>query len=491
MEFFTDLKEYMGYLKKRLFIILGLYFFIELFIFMQLWTTNKFMFISSIFITLYMIVSIFLCFKDFETTIKVYVLSIPIVPILLYLCFRLGIVWVGTGVYWLYFILFIVGTFKAYKKNEIDFDQISFKGKYRRVLIIYSVLTIISMISSFLSYSKIESFNLTLLAIVSIILISLILLSYKGMNRRFIESIITYLCIGVSISSIPDITVSVYSLIFSGNNIHLYGVLGSNFMLGYTIIILPYILYFAVNKNICNRYNQIFKVLLLIEILNLSTQLSRGILLTVFICILLIICIDRENFKKYLLVSIIIFTCLGYNVTHRWEFNQIKDDIKVEGIQFIIEDEGILSKIAQQFKSRRPIWIVATNMIEDNPCFGVGLGSFKYRYLYYGGSESRLYIDSHNIFLNVATELGLIFALVLFSCLFIFLFTSFIKNLKFKEFASIIFPGIIGIISLLVYGNITGQAFITSTFPVSIVPVFVFTVVVTIIIKMNSLREGE
>ncbi|MCY6483571.1 O-antigen ligase family protein [Clostridium aestuarii] len=493
MEFINECKEYVSYLKKYLFLILGLYILSEIYIFVKIGKSNIFMFLSSIFIILFILCSLFLCFKDFRTTIKIYILSIPIIPIILYIFFRLNMSWIGNGVYWIYLAVFVINGVKALRKNELDFSKISIKrGKYRIYGIVSLILIGLAIISSGLSINKLESFSLIGVSLISMVIVSAFILSYKNMDMNFIKTIIAYLCIGVAISSIPDIVVATYSLIFSGKNQHLYGVLGSNFMLGYTIMVLPFILLYAVNKKVCTKYNSLFKLLLLIEIINLSTQMSRGIVIAVFICFIFVMMLDKKNFIKYVLVGAVVFSCLGYNVTHRWEFNEIRHEIKIDGIEGIVgEGKGIFKKLMEQTKSRRPIWTIALGMVNDKPYFGVGPGQFKNYYLQYGGKPSRMYIDAHNIILNVATEVGLIFTLVLFALSVSIFIKSFVFGWKNKKYRHILFPGAIGMVALFLYGNITGQAFITSRYPISIVPTFVFTIVNTILIKTTKEFVGE
>ncbi|MCY6958623.1 O-antigen ligase family protein [Clostridium brassicae] len=487
MSFTNECKEYLSYLKKYMYIILSLYILCEVAIFIKIGRSNVFMFASTIFVTLFIICSIILCFKNFETTIKMYILSVPLIPLILYIFFRLKMTWIGTSMYWLYFLIFIINAYKAFQNNKLDFSKISLKnGRYKKVVLVYLVLIVLSFISAMLSIHKLESLNMMGVSLVSMAVISLLILSYKDTDKEFVKDIIAYLCGGVALSSIPDIIVALYTIIFQGKNQHLYGVLGSNFMLGYTIIVLPFILLFAINKDICPKYNKIFKLLLIIETVNLCTQMSRGILVAVFICFFLTIILDRKNFIKYLLVAAIIFSGLGYNIMHRWELNEIRQEIEVEGIGGVVQGPGFLKQVLDQTKSRRPIWIVAFRMIGDNPYFGVGPGQFKNNYLDYGGKPTRMYIDAHNIVLNVATEMGVIFTVIFFiACLFPF-FKSLIHGWKYKKTMGVLYPSLIGISALFAYGNITGQAFMTSTYPVSIVPAFVFVMTYTIMIKTTK-----
>jgi O-antigen ligase len=247
-------------------------------------------------------------------------------------------------------------------------------------------------------------------------------------------------------------------------------------------------------KEACPKYRRIYQLLLLMETVNVCTQKSRGILFSVIICFFLIILLDRKNAKGYIGVFIVMAAGLTYNILQRWELSEIVGDVETKGLKrAILMNKGIFGKLAEQTKSRRPVWSVAFNIMDDFPWFGVGPGHFKYYLQIYAPEIQRPYIDAHNIFLNFTTELGIPFALVFF----VSWWTTVIKTFKnaykskkpyFKEF---IYPGFIGMLCLLVYGSITGQAFMTSRAPISIVPAFVFTIIITIYIILGKKYTGD
>ena len=103
MEFIRELKDYYDYLKKYIYIILGLYIVIEIGLFFKIGTSNVLMFASSIFVTLFVICSLILMFKDFDSASLIYALSIPIIPMVLYIMNRVNIAGIGEIVYLVYF----------------------------------------------------------------------------------------------------------------------------------------------------------------------------------------------------------------------------------------------------------------------------------------------------------------------------------------------------------------------------------------------------
>jgi O-antigen ligase len=230
------------------------------------------------------------------------------------------------------------------------------------------------------------------------------------------------------------------------------------------------------------------------ETVNICTQKSRGILLSVIICFFFIIFMDRKNAKQYVGVFAIMAAGLTYNVLQRWELNEIIGDVETKGLRrAILMKDGIFGKLAEQTKSRRPVWSVAFNIMDDFPWFGVGPGHFKYYLQIYAPEIERPYIDAHNIFLNLTTELGIPFTLVFFTSWW----ATVIKTVKnayksrktyFKEFIQ---PGFIGMLCLLIYGTITGQAFMTTRTPISIVPAFMFTIIITIFVILGKKYTGD
>jgi len=483
MEFLKELKDYYYYLKKYIHIILGLYMVIEIVLFIKIGTSNILMFMSSIFVTLFVICSLILMFKDFVTSSKIYAVAIPIIPMILYIMNRLHLAEIGQCAYFAYFVIYLITMTREYKNAKFDFSRLTVK--LSKLSILYIILLFLAVISSVRSIYVLEAFKLVFLSLLSMMIYSIGMLCYKKNNKEFYKGILFYLCLGVTISSIPDILVTVYNLIARNTNQHLYGVLGSNFMLGYTLMVIPFILLYAINKELSGSYNKIYKLLLLIQIINFSTQKSRGILLSLAMCFIITLIIDIKNWKKYIIISIVVFSCMTYNVMHRWDVEDFSEGIKVTSINSLLSNNAkIFQRLIDQTKNRRPIWALAIGMIRDHLYFGVGPGHFKYYYVQYGGNVKKLYIDAHNIILDLMTEFGIIFTFTFMLAWLGGLLKSILDIIKYKkkDFKEFKWPGIIGILGLLAYGNITGQSFIASANPLSVVPAFVFTVVMILMI---------
>jgi O-antigen ligase len=493
-----DFLCFLKYLKKYAFVIITLYILVEAYIIFTIGNKYTFMAISSIFVSLFIICTLILLYKDFTTTLLIYSFSIPLLPMASYLFSRLNVLWIGDVINVLYIFIFLHNVGKEMKKGNFDFSRIAFKGKYRYVTIVYIILTILGISSAVNSSHIKESLGFFLLGYVSMFIYSIVLLCYKKMDPFIIKKIMLYLIIGVVVSGIPDAIVSVYYIISINANQHLYGPLGSNFILGYTIIVLPYLLYKTMNEDKNSEDRLVYILLVITEVFILSTQMSRGILLTITICLVLVIISDRKNWYKYLIFGVVVLFCIRYNVLNRWELSDLKNQLNNKGLTKTIEtqlgDKNILVNfILKQSGTRRDIWAIAFNVINDNPKLGVGLGNFKYYYLTYGGEIERSYKDSHNIVLDIMTDFGIPFTIIFFSSIITATIKSFHRSLRSKNIfvkSSLVFC-IIGIINLFIYGNITGQAFMTFIHPISTVPAFVFTIIITMMIIITRYEVGD
>jgi hypothetical protein len=494
MNLLDDLKSYLEYIKKHLLYITGIFAIIEGLIFLKIGTTNIFMTAGSFFIVPFVVVTLFLMFKDIETSILIYSFSMPLIPMVLYLAFRLNINWLGNYMYYLYFGILIFNTYKSMKKGEINIKTVVQNKKYKKLVFLYLVLIVLGLVSSILSIHISESLDFLFLGLISMVIFSLILICFGEAKTELINKLMFYLSTSIVISGIPDALISIYTLIFLNKNIHLYGPLGGNFLLGYTIIVLPILLYNSFNKNYASFERKSYLFLLIVEMVILSTQMSRGILLTLVFIFIFTIIIDRKNFLKYILVSVIVLSCVTFNVLNRWEFDSVKSEIKTEGIQKALgTDSEFLKRLIEQTKSRRPVWGIALEMTADHAAAGVGPGHFKYHYLPYGGDPDRPYTDAHNIILTVLAEMGIIFTSIFFIALSWYmlkaLFISFKNKVNAEETKKIMRLIVLGIFSLFIYGNITGQAFMTFVYPVSTAPAFVLTAAVTILVVKLQIAE--
>lgn len=489
-EVYNEFSDYIKYLLKYKKIIIPIYVLLEAIIVIKIGRSNSFIMLSSLFMCLFIICSIFLMIKDFKSTIRIYTLSMPLIPIIQYLLFRLNIEWIGSYIYIVFFCIFLFSGFREYKRKNIDFKILVKNRNYFMIIIVYIVLTVLGLLSVFNSRYRLEAFNFLFIGFIIMVLFSVIVIAYKGEEKTFIDDLIFYLCLGVALSGIPDALIAFYSILTMNGNQHLYGALGSNFMLGYTIIILPFILYNSNSNYLNSKRYYMYNIILFIEVFVLVTQRSRGILLSLVLCLFFVFLLNIKNKGKYLLISALVLISITYNVTFRPEFNEFRETLKEDPsitLNMFSKNEFI-NNILQQTKNRRPIWGITFNIIADKPLYGIGPGHYKYYYLEYGGSVERSYKDSHNVILNIAVDLGIPFAIVFFMSIFILWIKGAIKGIRSKDIyiGKPLLLGCIGVLCFMFYGNITGQAFMTFVPPISIVPAFTFAIITTFIVLKTS-----
>lgn len=487
MELKYEFEGYLKYLNKYKYAIIFLFFSIELMLFIKIGRTNIFTFACSFFIVPFVICSMLLLFKDFKTMLYIYVFSMPVLQMVLYILARINMQVVGNSIYIVYFVLFIINCAIEYRNGKINLSRFLTDRRYKKIAILYSILTVLALLSVAFCVHKLEAFYLIFLGMFSMIIYSIVIICHTDQKSDYYKNIILYLCAGVVLSGVPDALVSTVYLIVKRTNTHLYSVLGGNFMLGYTLIVLPFILYYAFNSKDIQK--KVSTALLVLEVITLSTQISRGIFIALIICFLSIMFIDKKNWYRYLIVSMVVLFCVGFNVSHRWEMSNIEQDISNIGVTKTVKTQFInkgafLDRILEQARNRVPIWGVTLTMVADHPFLGVGPGHYKYNYLEYGGEISKSYKDAHNLILDVTSELGVPFALIFFISLFIIIIKALILSRKTDNEikASILKLGSLGLVCLLIFGNITGQAFMTFVYPISPVPAFVFTIVITLMI---------
>lgn len=188
MQLMQEIKDYYYYLKKYIHIILILYVVIEIGLFIKMGTSNVLMFVSSIFVTLFVICSLILMFKDFVTASLIYAVAIPIIPMALYIMNRLNIAGIGEVVYLAYFTIYLTNMAREFKNGGFDFSRL--RVKYTKLSVLYIILLLLAVISSMLSIHVLEAFKLVLLNIVSMMIYSIGVICYKKNNKEFYKDIL-------------------------------------------------------------------------------------------------------------------------------------------------------------------------------------------------------------------------------------------------------------------------------------------------------------
>ncbi len=119
---------------------------------------------------------------------------------------------------------------------------------------------------------------------------------------------------------------------------------------------------------------------------------------------------------KPILVSLFIFLFLvnadssGYKPAWESAAGQLSDIVTVSN-----------SLGSDKEYSRFALWRATFEIIMDQPVLGVGLGGFEYAYQMYSNSKSFGFLSAHNDLLQIASELGIVGALLALGCVAIML----------------------------------------------------------------------
>lgn len=426
----------------------------------------------------FIIICFFQLIKSLENSILISLALIPLLPISGYVLLRCNMLdW-----QWLIYVIFYLISAGSMIKNGI-IDRIKStnvkKSKFNIFKIILFILLIINVV---FAYNKQLSCMIISLSFVPFVIYMYLIDVIAGGNKKeFYEKVIVYISIGSILSSTFDIIYFVMLWINGEKDDRIFGPLGSNFILMYDLIIFVILL----NKWVKQKgFKNIWSILTLLMAFIISMQLSRGALLS-FICIMIAyITFNIKNWKKYLLIIIVFGPLLTYNVMGRAD---VKADTSIQELEITIVDKPqeelsgenkisyILMKIVEsQSRNRQILWKAGIAITSEYPITGVGLGNFKYFFQEYSGSD-RPYLDSHNIILNMSSEIGLPFTLmVVVFMLYVIVyglwryFNKKYENIKLNYLSIVICCGVI-----FLYGNLTGMSLQVTNEVYSFTPTFI------------------
>ncbi len=429
---------------------------------------------------------------DWRNAIYAVAVTLPIIPANGYLLNRLGFL----NYQWLAYVLFYgVFTYSIIKHRAYKKIKLSKKFNFYNVLVI--LLLVLTIINSIVAFNKIISFTILFLSVIpSFAYFSFLYFLDIEDKSDLLNKVVLFVCIGVVVSAIPDLVTFLVLWSMNLKTYRTYGPLGSNFILAYSLLVYPIIIVNAKIKT--DIEGKVYKLLLIIVTLSLSSQFSRGIYVAVII-MFIILFLDKKNLKLYLPVFMVIMICLSINVFQRPEISKnpnliitsdenVSPEVKKEKK---IESESKF--ISSQSDNRKPIWSTAIKMSKAYPLTGVGIGNFKFFYEYYSNSD-RVYSDAHNFVLNNLAESGFIFTTLLMLLIISILFESLISLFKNWSDYNIRLKNIVTLSALFAYlafGNVTGASFhsigeIYSFTPVFIFSFFIFNFIYNKEIKMKS-----
>lgn len=405
---------------------------------------------------------LYFAYSSYENTLLFSYFIIPLLPLGGYILLRVGLL----KYQWLYYFFMIVFiTLLLFKNNvlqRVDFKKIQIKDKIFKIILLALLL-----ISSAFAYNKKLSFSILIVSFIPLILLNMVLLGSDIDNREdFNKKILKSVFLGAILSAMPDFLYYIISLV-SNNNSRLFGPLGSNALLAYTLIFFTIALSkWATEKKIFNEWT----IFIIGFMLTIGIQQSRGALVAVIAIFILYILFDIRNIFKYLVLFFILGGLVFSNVSIRPDvvtdesIGELQEVI-IEDIKPIEKEEGkieeiILNVIDSQSKTRQIIWKTAISITEDYPGFGVGIGNYKYFFNEYSGTN-KSYSDAHSILLNMCSEIGIPFMCIALIYIIYLGIVAVIKYFKEKDkdvkrkYVSI---GI-SLVIFMLYGNLTGIAF--------------------------------
>lgn len=424
------------------------------------------------------IIAIYLILYSVENAFIIGAFLTPILPISGYVLLRLDLLDMQWIVYAGFYLLILVSLIKNGIFKKLTDKNIIVKDKLLRLIIVIFLL-----LNIFFAYNKRVTFLILTISFIPIIVFFMILRFVKVKDKKkLLKNILLALLLGSIISAIPDLLYFFISCIRGNRNIRIYGPLGSNFMLIYILLLYPIVLANWAKektlKNIWTLYVIGFSTII-------SLQLSRGALLSFVAILITFLIFNIKNWKRYITIALVFGSILTYNVTARPD---VKSDTGVKELHEVVTGKidqndlpegginGILKKIIEsQSKNRQILWKTGILLAQENPIGGVGLGNYQYFFQEYSGSD-RNYADAHNIFINMASELGVPFMLLSMILLVIIGIGScinYFKNrknndLKLTYLALMVSAGV-----FLIYGNLTGIAFQSVVEVYSFTPTFV------------------
>jgi len=375
--------------------------------------------------------------------------------------------------------------------KNVDF----FRANQEAWLKLFVLIGIILLTFKYLVIKKLiwkkSKIDLSIFLFILIMSVSLLISEYLLISLRdyiiFISYFIIYFLIKYTVENenefnsiirlffITSFLVSVYTLL------HYYGVISclrefgpvistlgqKNWTSNYLALIFPLIFsYFLLEKS--KRKKKYYFVFLSIVYATLMICQSRGIwisivLTTIFAVFIIfkfnLIKIFQEN-KKWLVLLLVIFLII--TIIYSTDNLLNKSDLTVPERALSTFDEKDPS-----INTRMLIWKNTLQMIKDNPLLGSGIGTFKMNYLNYqakylkNNSDYTKYWtnakESHNEYLQIGAELGIIGLGIFFSILFIFynLVLSYFKKETQNEKKIIIFGLFIGITCFLIHSLFT------------------------------------
>ena len=290
----------------------------------------------------------------------------------------------------------------------------SFRGSFS---VITNIIFIFS--SSYLIFSLLNTANFNeglifinkLFSIVTVLLSALI--AFKKIKKP-----IVFLAEIFTISLFIECSYLIVEFLFSDSSFT--GISSNRNISSSSIIIKVIFLIFLINSS-SSIFNKIFlKTLEIIAIVSIVLLQSRLGLFSLFLIYILFLFIYKEKRKHYLISLLIV--CLSSISLSSSDGSKVID--KNYNILNLESDESL--------NQRLNFYSIAIELFDQKPIFGHGIGSWKYESLAYRKSEDNTFLIpyyTHNDFLQVLVETGIIGLGIYFVILF-YLFYNMFKLFK-------------------------------------------------------------
>lgn len=410
------------------------------------------------------LIIIYNMFSSLENTLILSMFCIPLLPLSGYIMLRLSLL----DYQWLLYLGFYLISGIALIKNGVikRINNNRFKMKSKLIRIVLVLLLVVNVIFAF---NKQLSFMIVTLSFLPFAIYFYLIKVIEIKPREvFMDKVLYSVSLSCVLSSLPDLVFFVLYWLQGERGIRGFGPLTGNYILMYDLIFLVLILNKLVKeKKLLNKWTYILIPLLVV----ISTQVSRGALLTFVPIMVAYIVFNYKNWKIYIPILIVVTILLTVNVMNRKDVANdsslgelkdiiVADDVKVEldeDIQSNALGNVLLKIINSQSQSRQVIWKAAINITKDYPYTGVGIGNLQYFYNDYA-SIKRGYTDAHNFMLNMSCEIGMPFMILTMVLLIWIALAEFVKffkeknpDIKLNRLSIVIICG-----AIFVFGNLTG-----------------------------------
>ncbi len=327
-------------------------------------------------------------------------------------------------------VYIIIGLFKYW--NRQCAQEVSFKGLNKIIFYLFACLLVVSISVNLIRNSSLtdmglilsHSYHLRYFLLLSLLFINTPILKYR-------KEIFT----GILVSIVFLIFESIFTSLFYNRPRLVSGTLGNNVFGAILAATTIYFVYLIRIKSISRKY--FFLVIIMAAAIFLTKTRSAIFLFSGFLLIetvIYAIYVYKGNNKlKSIYFSIFFLIVLGVTI---FSFSQNErlslDNFKIEKIDFsktelkdivVFEENDFNASLALRLGHFQ----TSLNMIGEHPIFGIGPGRWNKYKIDYGSKDTHT-MDSHNDFLAVASQYGLLTGTFLFITIYIVPFLLRRKN---------------------------------------------------------------